>query len=194
MKGKDKCRILKQIRAEIARQNDINLVIEECTHKGECRGTCPRCEAEVRYLERELEKRRLLRKGVALAGISAGMTLALSGCAVVDTVASLLNPRPIELEGLVPAFTSEPVELDGDVAMPTSTPPFEDLEPLDNLTGLLVPTPTPEPEELDGEVSERWDAMSADPESELSEDASQTADEAEPDSPAAPVEATKDGE
>ena len=60
MRGKEKCRILKQIRAEIAAQNDIDLVIEECTHKGECRGTCPRCESEVRYLERELEKRRAL--------------------------------------------------------------------------------------------------------------------------------------
>ena len=37
--GKEKCRILKQIRAEIARQNDIAWVVEECSHKGNCRGT-----------------------------------------------------------------------------------------------------------------------------------------------------------
>ena len=33
MNGKEKCRILKQIRAAIAAQNDIDLVIEECPHK-----------------------------------------------------------------------------------------------------------------------------------------------------------------
>ena len=70
MNGKQKCRILKQIRQQIAEANDIELVVSECTHKGDCRGTCPRCEAEVRYLERELEKRRRLMKRVALAGIS----------------------------------------------------------------------------------------------------------------------------
>ena len=63
MAGKEKCRLLKQIRAQIAAENDIDLVIEECTHKGECRGTCPRCESEVRYLEAELEKRRRMAKG-----------------------------------------------------------------------------------------------------------------------------------
>ena len=67
--GKDKCRILKRIRAEIAAQNDIDLVIEECPYKGECRGTCPRCEAEVRYLEAELEKRRDEEKEVRLDGL-----------------------------------------------------------------------------------------------------------------------------
>ena len=86
MNGRQKCRILKEIRAQIARENDISLVIEECAHKGACRGTCPRCESEVAYLERELEKRRQARKRVALAGVSAGVSLALSGCAVIDAI------------------------------------------------------------------------------------------------------------
>ena len=38
---------LEAIRAEIARQNDIPWETEECGFKGECRGTCPRCEATV---------------------------------------------------------------------------------------------------------------------------------------------------
>ena len=49
--GKEKCRILKQIRAEIARENDIEWVVSECKHKGNCKGTCPKCEQEVRQLE-----------------------------------------------------------------------------------------------------------------------------------------------
>ena len=68
MDGKTKCRILKQIRAAIAANNDIDLVIEECPHKGDCLGTCPRCEEEVRFLEQELEKRREENKAVALEG------------------------------------------------------------------------------------------------------------------------------
>ena len=53
-KGKQTCKILKEIRKQIAAENDIKLVIEDCTYKGDCLGTCPKCEAEVRYLEREL--------------------------------------------------------------------------------------------------------------------------------------------
>ena len=31
--GKEKCRILKEIRAEIAKQNDIEWVVSECKHQ-----------------------------------------------------------------------------------------------------------------------------------------------------------------
>ena len=73
-KGKEKCKILKQIRQNIASENDIPLVVEECHYKGECRGTCPRCEAELEYLERELMKRRSMGKKLVLAGLSAGLS------------------------------------------------------------------------------------------------------------------------
>lgn len=69
--GKETCKALKEIRRKIAEENDINLVIEECTYQGDCKGTCPRCEEELQYLERELEKRRKLGKAVAIAGITA---------------------------------------------------------------------------------------------------------------------------
>ena len=42
MKGKDKCRMLKQIRKKIADANDIPYFVEECPYQGECRGTCPK--------------------------------------------------------------------------------------------------------------------------------------------------------
>jgi hypothetical protein len=79
--GKEKCRILKQIRAEIARQNDIAWVVSECSHKGDCRGTCPKCEQEVRRLEVALARREALGKTIAVAGISAGLALTVAGCA-----------------------------------------------------------------------------------------------------------------
>lgn len=72
-KGKQTCKILKEIRKQIAEENDIKLVIEECTYKGDCAGTCPKCEAEVRYLERELEKRQRLGKAAMVAGLSVGL-------------------------------------------------------------------------------------------------------------------------
>ena len=72
-RGKQTCKILKEIRKQIAAENDIEFVTSECTHKGDCRGTCPKCEAEVRYLERELEKRQRLGKAAVVAGLSVGL-------------------------------------------------------------------------------------------------------------------------
>lgn len=84
MKGKEKCKILKEVRAQIAAANDIEWVTENCSHKGDCRGTCPKCEAEVAALERALERRRALGKTVAVAGLSAGLIVSTSACALRD--------------------------------------------------------------------------------------------------------------
>ena len=78
-KGKKTCKILKEIRRQIAEANDIEYVVEECQYKGDCLGTCPKCEAEVRYLEQHLHQRQLLGKAVVLAGVSVGM-FTLSSC------------------------------------------------------------------------------------------------------------------
>ena len=48
MLGKKKCRILKEIRQKIADENDIPYVTHECKFQGECEGTCPRCESELK--------------------------------------------------------------------------------------------------------------------------------------------------
>ena len=89
--GKEKCRILKEIRAEIARANDIEWVVSECKHKGNCKGTCPKCEQEVRQLEEALAKREALGKTVAVVGISASIALSVSGC---------INPFPEPTAGV----------------------------------------------------------------------------------------------
>ena len=78
-RGKKTCKILKEIRRQIAEANDIEYVVEECQYKGDCLGTCPKCEAEVRYLEQQLHQRQMLGKAVMVAGISAGL-LSLSSC------------------------------------------------------------------------------------------------------------------
>ena len=57
MRGKDTCKTLKQIRKTIAEKNGIQLEVEECTYEGDCSGTCPKCEAELRELERALDEK-----------------------------------------------------------------------------------------------------------------------------------------
>ena len=79
-KGKQTCKILKEIRKQIAAENDIKLVVEECTYQGDCLGTCPKCEAEVRYLERELEKRQRMGKAAIFARMTIGTAITVAGC------------------------------------------------------------------------------------------------------------------
>lgn len=80
MNGKNKCKILKDIRRQIARENDIEYVTSECKFQGNCSGTCPKCEAELRYLEDELKKRQKAGKAVAVAGIAAALMIGSVGC------------------------------------------------------------------------------------------------------------------
>lgn len=58
MNGKDKCELLKSIRKKIAYTNSIDLECEECSFDGECSGTCPKCEEELRYLEKVINEKR----------------------------------------------------------------------------------------------------------------------------------------
>ena len=85
MNGKDKCSYLKAIRREIAAANGIDLEIPECTFEGECSGTCPRCEGEVRQLEKAIAQRRKLSQKVAILGVAAGLSLAGMSSAVAQT-------------------------------------------------------------------------------------------------------------
>lgn len=105
-RGKATCKILKDIRRQIAEANDIELVIKECTYQGDCSGTCPRCEAEVAYLERELEKRKALGKAVKITGLAAASFAA---------VACSLKPQQ------KPAEEDIPDMLEGDVMYTGST-------------------------------------------------------------------------
>ena len=72
-KGKSTCKLLKDIRQQIADANGISYQPKECHHKGDCAGTCPACEEEIRYLERELKVRKGNGFGMKVAGIAAGI-------------------------------------------------------------------------------------------------------------------------
>ena len=72
-KGKSTCKLLKDIRQQIADANGISYRPKECQHKGDCAGTCPACEEEIRYLEGELKARKGNGFGMKVAGIAAGI-------------------------------------------------------------------------------------------------------------------------
>lgn len=122
MLGKAKCKILKEIRQKIADENDIPYVTRECTYQGDCSGTCPRCESELRYLERELEARRRIGKQVAVTALCTGISLSVAGCTVPGQEAgSGHKPRPTysrddELEGETTIDPDYIEQLAGDVA------------------------------------------------------------------------------
>ena len=71
-RGKQVCKILKDIRKQIAEENDIEFITSECKHQGDCAGTCPKCEAELKYLESQLARRSASGFPARLAGIAIG--------------------------------------------------------------------------------------------------------------------------
>ena len=146
MKGKEKCKALKELRQKIADENDIEYAVSECTHQGDCKGTCPKCDAELRYLERELERRTKLGKRVAFAGLSACLAGVVSGCggeeepniwSSFETESTTACPDDNYDGGLI-EYTEEPqetteeeiIELEGDVAAPI-VPEDTDMEKIE---------------------------------------------------------------
>lgn len=127
-RGKKKCEILKTIRCQVAKKNGIPYTYTECNYQGECRGTCPKCEEELRYLNRELEKLKQSGKQVAVAGVAAAViTASAAGCSVIPDSGWNVTMG-------VPAYT-QPEELDGDVAYSTPPEETEDIE----IAGMMIP-------------------------------------------------------
>ena len=101
-RGKQTCKILKEIRRQIAEANGIEFATSECRYKGDCLGTCPKCEAEVRYLEQQLRSRSLAGKVVVLAGISAA---SLAMLMPISTEAQTLQECQTFMKECIPAMT-----------------------------------------------------------------------------------------
>lgn len=106
-RGKDICKELKAVRKRIAEENGIDLEIPECTYHGPCKGTCPRCESEVRFLENALAQKIRMGKVATVAGLA--LTLGVTGSAAaqstttdpVDTTCIHQNMRLVRVEGVV---------------------------------------------------------------------------------------------
>ena len=99
-RGKEICRILKEIRRQIAKANDIEFVTAECRHKGDCAGTCPKCESEVVYLEEQLARRRRLGLTTRVAGLALGLAAIAPATLVTScTKGDLIVPEEEQLQG-----------------------------------------------------------------------------------------------
>lgn len=148
MKGKEKCRILKEIRRQIAEENDIPYAVSQCSHKGDCKGTCPKCESELRYLERELAIRQNLGKVVAIAGISMGTCAALTACGSRDVDANYNNTIGEETDDI----SGDIEETDGEV-----TPNNSEQCPTPYGTGqsetIIPEEPSTETDDLMGDIA-----------------------------------------
>lgn len=119
MTHKEKCKKMKSIRKTIADRLGVDLHQKECTYKGECSGTCPKCEQEEKTLNRALLKNSVAVAGLAMSAIS------ITGCGSIadrTTESSLPganpsnNPVTEEVMGVIAPtteYTSE--QLDGEM-------------------------------------------------------------------------------
>lgn len=109
MNGKKICKSLREIRCRIAQANDIDFMPHVCTHEGDCAGTCPACESELRYIERQLLRRTALGKKVALVGLALGaaslMPMHAQQVAPANPQATTQRPTP-RLVDAAPGDTS----------------------------------------------------------------------------------------
>ena len=139
-RGKVICKELKALRKQIADENDIPLEIKECTYEGPCRGTCPRCEAEVRYLENSLANRLRMGKVATVAGLALGLAScggqqqadpatppapASSGEGTVATVDPQRPEVPEGPESRINVPDVGEIEVCGDVMLPDDPPDDE---------------------------------------------------------------------
>ncbi len=103
--GKNICKQLKEVRKRIAEENGIPLEQRECTYEGPCRGTCPHCEAEVRYLERSLADRIRLGKAATVAGLSLGLAACGGQNGNGDTTPILTTDSSLASDSLVDSLS-----------------------------------------------------------------------------------------
>ena len=99
-KGKRICQALKELRKRIADANNIPFEMEECTHQGDCPGTCPKCESELRYLMDSIDKREQEGEPVVLDGIMSEEELR-KAFSIIPTEENIPeNPEEMETMGL----------------------------------------------------------------------------------------------
>lgn len=145
MNGKVKCRILREIRQRIAEENDIPLITRDCTHQGDCKGTCPKCEAELRYLEQQLEKRQRLGKTVTVAALAATLSLSLMGCGGEELSLERKPKAGAQIEdlaGAIPDIDIDPEpddQLMGEPAEPDTADPDGGIIELEGDVAMMIP-------------------------------------------------------
>ena len=176
-RGKSICEYLKSIRKQIAKANGIDYSPMQCTHKGDCAGTCPACEQEREYLEHQLSTKQKMGVPIKIIGLS--MALASGGACSSD-----------------PSTPSNPSEVDpnlGDTVLLTEElrPSCSDSSATDNgdtshleeMDWTIPPPPPPSPyigtyPEMDGLVARKPESTDKEEESPSKDDSTQSAKEA----------------
>ena len=115
-KGKRICQALKELRKRIADANNIPFVLEECTHKGDCPGTCPKCESEVRYLMDSIDKLEQEGKPVTLEGIMSEEELRKAFS--IETIEQSISEEQEKMATMGMPEPPEPLTLVGDIEPP----------------------------------------------------------------------------
>lgn len=122
-KGKEKCELLKAIRTYVAEKYGLVHAATECSHQGDCPGTCPKCDAELADLQRQLEE-------LGITDIAQNKRLS----DIVENYINTLHQDKIEQlslgempESLDDVFATEgmpepPTHLEGDISDPFITP------------------------------------------------------------------------
>lgn len=119
--GKKTCNQLKAIRKQIADANEIDYQPTECTHDGPCSGTCPKCESEMRYIEREIQQRISLGKKVAIVGLATGLSSAFA----VDASAQCVKKDTVDNQSITENQRALENELVGKVELEGEMPSTE---------------------------------------------------------------------
>lgn len=101
-KGHNICDTLKAIRKQIADANGIDYSPEECHFTGECKGTCPKCEQDVRYLEHELRLRLEAGKAIKVAGVALGIIALAASITSCSTQKGYYNSTPLLSKKVIP--------------------------------------------------------------------------------------------
>lgn len=106
-KGHNICDTLKAIRKQIADANGIDYSPEECHFTGECKGTCPKCEQDVRDLEHELHLRQMAGKAIKVAGVALGITAITASATSCATQKGYYKSTPPKSEKVIPILFQE---------------------------------------------------------------------------------------
>ncbi len=135
--GKHICNALKTIRLDIARANGIEYAPRECHHEGDCAGTCPACESEMRYLEREVARRRAHGKAALVVGVSLGlMSFSATSCNQFNKADNDVVQGEVELVedscDIVDSIDDERIQ-SGEMVDSTECQPIMNKEPADKL-------------------------------------------------------------
>ena len=131
IKGKELCNLLTIIRHDLSDRYGLNIPERECTHTGDCQGTCPLCDYDLEHIGIELNSKNIDRPIVSsrikdLIDNSDNLIQFLNKDIVLTTPGIIVDPEDYkEPEGKFFPPDEDLNILEGDVTPPEDYPPLE---------------------------------------------------------------------